>query len=200
MGSERNPIYYFLISNLKLEKEIGHYINYLNGTIEDFNKIVDKHASIHNYLPNHYVHSKIIKEDKILYLLIVKKNTLFNNTRKFDDFINVIERQGIRKMTNEFGELTQVGIKYLTFSIEQYFININSNRKNCSNGSFLKNKLNIVQKRQIQVVKPIKKKVFGRYQTTDIPSKRTILIIRIILSCFVVITVFNLFRKPLLSY
>lgn len=199
MGSERNPIYYFLISNLKLEKEIGHYINYLNGTIDDFNQIVNKHPNTKNYLPNHYVHSKVIKDEKILYLLIVKKDSFFNNERKFDNFINVIEHQGIRKMTNEFGELTQIAIKYLNFSIEQYFLKINSNQNYFFNGSFLKNASNIIKKRQVPVNKPNKKKVFGRYQTLDNESKRTLIIIRIILSCFVIVLAFNLYRKPVLA-
>lgn len=199
MGSERNPIYYFLISNLKLEKEIGHYINYLNGTIDDFNQIVNKHPNTKNYLPNHYVHSKVINDEKILYLLIVKKDSFFNNERKFDNFINVIEHQGIRKMTNEFGELTQIAIKYLNFSIEQYFLKINSNQNYFFNGSFLKNASNIIKKRQVPVNKPNKKKVFGRYQTLDNESKRTLIIIRIILSCFVIVLAFNLYRKPVLA-
>lgn len=199
MGSERNPIYYFLISNLKLEKEIGHYINYLNGTIDDFNQIVNKHPNTKNYLPNHYVHSKLINDEKILYLLIVKKDSFFNNERKFDNFINVIEHQGIRKMTNKFGELTQIAIKYLNFSIEQYFLKINSNQNYFFNGSFLKNASNIIKKRQVPVNKPNKKKVFGRYQTPDNESKRTLIIIRIILSCFVIVLAFNLYRKPVLA-
>lgn len=80
-----NQIYYFLIINQTINKEIGHILLHQNGTIDDFNAILafkhqtmshlalNQDMTIKKVLSNHNVYGKSINKNT-LYFIAIKKN------------------------------------------------------------------------------------------------------------------------------
>lgn len=131
-----NTIYYFLIGNLKAKKEIGTFIDNSDSTndINDFNDIVNKSKEIlhsNNLLSisnkknkielnNHNLYYTITNNDTF-YLAAVRKNSLYcKQENLIFELMEDIEHQGIKKLVDRNGDLTNVGRQNLKFSIEKY--------------------------------------------------------------------------------
>ena len=129
-------IYYFLIANQVTQKEIGTFVdNSATGnSINDFNIIVEKskeilHSSELNQNKNrrnrlmlqNYNIYYIVTNSNILYLAAVKKNSIYCEKESLIfELIEDIDHQGIKKLVDKNGELTNVGRQNLKFSIEKY--------------------------------------------------------------------------------
>ena len=129
-------IYYFLIANQATQKEIGTFVdNSATGnSINDFNIIVEKskeilHSSELNQNKNrrnrlmlqNYNIYYIVTNANILYLAAVKKNSIYCEQESLIfELIEDIDHQGIKKLVDKNGELTNVGRQNLKFSIEKY--------------------------------------------------------------------------------
>ena len=129
-------IYYFLIANQTTQKEIGTFVdNSATGnSINDFNIIVEKskeilHSSELNQNKNrrnrlmlqNYNIYYIVTNANILYLAAVKKNSIYCEQESLIfELIEDIDHQGIKKLVDKNGELTNVGRQNLKFSIGKY--------------------------------------------------------------------------------
>ena len=131
-----NTIYYFLIGNLKAKKEIGTFVDNSDSTndINDFNDIVNKSKEILHLnnllsisnkknkieLANHNLYYTITNNDTF-YLAAVRKNSLYCKQENLVfELMEDIEHQGIKKLVDRNGDLTNVGRQNLKFSIEKY--------------------------------------------------------------------------------
>ena len=129
-------IYYFLIANHLTQKEIGTFIDsYDTGnSINDFNTIVNKAKEIlHNsdtsinkskknklVLDTHVIYY-IVTNLNTFYLAAVRKNSIYcQQENLIFELIEDIDHQGIKKLVDKNGELTNVGRQNLKFSIEKY--------------------------------------------------------------------------------
>ena len=135
-NNNNNTIYYFLIGNLKAKKEIGTFIDNSDSTndINDFNDIVNKSKEILHLnnllsisnkknkieLKNHNLYYTITNNDTF-YLAAVRKNSLYcKQENLIFELMEDIEHQGIKKLVDRNGDLTNVGRQNLKFSIEKY--------------------------------------------------------------------------------
>ena len=129
-------VYYFLIANQATQKEIGTFVdNSATGaSINDFNIIVAKSKEIlhsgelnHNknrrnrlMLENYNIYY-IVTNSNIFYLAAVNKNSIYCEQESLIfELIEDIDHQGIKKLVDKNGELTNVGRQNLKFSIEKY--------------------------------------------------------------------------------
>ena len=134
--NSNSSVYYFLIANMHTQKEIGTFVdNSVNGnTISDFNNIVGKSKEIlHSkeilqsfnrrnrmILENHNIYY-IVTNTYTFYLAAVRKDSKYcENENLVFELIEDIEHQGIKKLVDKNGELTNVGRQNLKFSIEKY--------------------------------------------------------------------------------
>lgn len=134
--NSNSSIYYFLIANMHTQKEIGTFVdNSVNGnTITDFNNIVGKSKEIlHSkeilqstnrrnrmILENHNIYY-IVTNSNTFYLAAVRKDSKYcENENLVFELIEDIDHQGIKKLVDKNGELTNVGRQNLKFSIEKY--------------------------------------------------------------------------------
>ncbi len=123
-------IFYFLIANNNLKKEIGEYIDdyYQNFNTENLSKI--KSTSKEILLSddkNKYKTNKITYPDYNIFYTVTSSDTLYLAAVKKEikenlifELIEDIEHQGIKKLIDKNGELTNVGKQNLRFSIENY--------------------------------------------------------------------------------
>ena len=149
-------IYYFLIANHLTQKEIGTFIDsYDTGnSINDFNTIVNKAKEIlHNpetsltkskknkvVMDTHVIYY-IVTNLNTFYLAAVRKNSIYcQQENLIFELIEDIDHQGIKKLVDKNGELTNVGRQNLKFSIEKYqetnrskFTSSSSNASNSNN-------------------------------------------------------------------
>ena len=128
-------IYYFLIANQDTQKEIGNFLDNsdINNNINDFNNIVLKsrellksdNSSIKGKknklsLENHNIYYMITNSD-YFYLAAVRKNSQYcKKENLIFELMEDIDHQGIKKLVDKNGELTNVGKQNLKFSIEKY--------------------------------------------------------------------------------
>ena len=128
-------IYYFLIANQDTQKEIGNFLDNsdINNNINDFNDIVLKsrellksdNSSIKGKknklsLENHNIYYMITNSD-YFYLAAVRKNSQYcKKENLIFELMEDIDHQGIKKLVDKNGELTNVGKQNLKFSIEKY--------------------------------------------------------------------------------
>ena len=128
-------IYYFLIANQDTQKEIGNFLDNsdINNNINDFNDIVLKsrellksdNSSIKGKknklsLENHNIYYMITNSD-YFYLAAVRKNSQYcKKENLLFELMEDIDHQGIKKLVDKNGELTNVGKQNLKFSIEKY--------------------------------------------------------------------------------
>lgn len=128
-----SAVYYFLIANNTTHKEIGSFSTSHDINITEFNTVISKSKEIfknakliHNNTKNRYVIDNynlyyIITTSNTFYLAAVhKKSTLVQNENLVFELIEDIEHQGIKKLIDRNGELTNVGKQNLKFSIEKY--------------------------------------------------------------------------------
>ena len=129
-------IYYFLIANHLTQKEIGTFIDsYDTGnSINDFNTIVNKAKEIlHNpdTSQNKSKKNKVVMDTHVIYYIVtnlntfylaaVRKNSIYcQQENLIFELIEDIDHQGIKKLVDKNGELTNVGRQNLKFSIEKY--------------------------------------------------------------------------------
>jgi len=148
-SSKNNEIYYFLIANYSLKKEIGEYIceignnnninfNIIKSTaiqiLSSNNKMNEKKNKI-NFLEYNMYYK--ITNTNTFYLIVIKKNSkLINQENLIFELIDDIEHQGIRKLVDKTGELTNVGKQNLKFSIENYVESIQKKENNFFNYIF----------------------------------------------------------------
>ena len=123
-------IFYFLLANNNLKKEIGEYIDdyYQNFNTENLSKI--KSTSKEILLSddkNKYKTNKITYPDYNIFYTVTSSDTLYLAAVKKEikenlifELIEDIEHQGIKKLIDKNGELTNVGKQNLRFSIENY--------------------------------------------------------------------------------
>ena len=131
-----NPtIYYFLIANNITKKEIGNFVDNSDNlnNINDFNNIVshskdllykidnsNKNKKNRMNLENHNIYYIVTNSDTF-YLAAVRKNSLYcKQENLIFELIEDIDHQGIKKLVDKNGELTNVGRQNLKFSIEKY--------------------------------------------------------------------------------
>lgn len=134
-----NQIYYFLIINQTINKEIGHILLHQNGTIDDFNAILafkhqtmfqlasNQHMTIKKELSNHNVYGKSINKNT-LYFIAIKKNHHSSYKQLIEALIKEIEHQGIKRLIDSNGELSTIGSKTLMFSIEKFMRHYNKKK------------------------------------------------------------------------
>lgn len=134
--NSNSSIYYFLIANMHTQKEIGTFVdNSVNGnTITDFNNIVGKSKEIlhsKEILQSFNRRNRMILENHNIYYIVTNTNTFYlaavrkdskycENENLVFELIEDIEHQGIKKLVDKNGELTNVGRQNLKFSIEKY--------------------------------------------------------------------------------
>lgn len=136
MSNSNSSVYYFLIANQETQKEIGSFVDNSDtaNTITDFNNIVAKSKEIlHSneltnnknrrnrmLLENHNIYY-IVTNSNILYLAAVRKNSKYcEQENLIFELIEDIDHQGMKKLVDKNGELTNVGRQNLKFSIEKY--------------------------------------------------------------------------------
>ena len=135
MSSDNPPsIYYFLIANQINGKEIGFSDNSdTRNNINDFNQIIatskdllhSNNSSLkgkkNKYtLEFHNIYYMITSSDTF-YLAAVRKNSLYcKQENLIFELMEDIDHQGIKKLVDKNGELTNVGKQNLKFSIEKY--------------------------------------------------------------------------------
>ena len=142
--SKNNEIYYFLIANNSSKKEIGEYIceigndnnninfNIIKTRVKEIlsskNVKLEKTNKI-NFL-EYNMYYKITNTD-IFYLIVINQNSNFiNQENLIFELIDDIDHQGIKKLVDKNGELTNVGKQNLKFSIENYVESINKKDNN----------------------------------------------------------------------
>ena len=145
-----------MIGNYNTHQEIGNYINKdlqdknfenVKFTCDDiFRKCSE---SISNNRKNkifldYYIIFYTLKNSGTFYLAVVYKNSLYEyEEHLIFELFEDIDHQGIKKLVNENGIFTQVGMMNLKFSIE---LNQENNRKNIykknynNENDFMKNK------------------------------------------------------------
>ena len=148
--SKNNEIYYFLIANNSSKKEIGEYIceigndnnninfNIIKTRVKEIlsskNVKLEKTNKI-NFL-EYNMYYKITNTD-IFYLIVINQNSNFiNQENLIFELIDDIDHQGIKKLVDKNGELTNVGKQNLKFSIENYVESINKKDNNFLNYIF----------------------------------------------------------------
>ena len=128
-------IYYFLIANQATQKEIGTFIDNSDNlnNINDLNNIVSKAREILKSdntsikgkknklsLENHNIYYLITTTD-FFYLAAIRKNSQYcKKENLIFELMEDIDHQGIKKLVDKNGELTNVGKQNLKFSIEKY--------------------------------------------------------------------------------
>ena len=128
-------IYYFLIANQTTKKEIGSFIDNSDNlnNINDLNNIVSKSREILQsdntlikgkknklLLENHNIYYMTTTTD-FFYLAAVRKNSQYcKKENLIFELMEDIDHQGIKKLVDKNGELTNVGKQNLKFSIEKY--------------------------------------------------------------------------------
>ena len=129
-------VYYFLIANQATQKEIGSFVdNSATGaSINDFNIIVEKSKELlhseelnqnknrrNRLMLDNYNIYYIVTNTNIFYLAAVNKNSIYCEQESLIfELIEDIDHQGIKKLVDKNGELTNVGRQNLKFSIEKY--------------------------------------------------------------------------------
>ena len=129
-------VYYFLIANQATQKEIGSFVdNSATGaSINDFNIIVEKSKELlhseelnqnknrrNRLMLDNYNIYYIVTNTNIFYLAAVHKNSIYCEQESLIfELIEDIDHQGIKKLVDKNGELTNVGRQNLKFSIEKY--------------------------------------------------------------------------------
>ena len=123
-------IFYFLIANNNLKKEIGEYIDdyYQNFNTENLSKIKsiskeillsddkNKHKTNKITYPDYNIFYTVTSSETFYFAAVkkeIKENVIF-------ELIEDIDHQGIKKLIDKNGELTKVGKQNLQFSIENY--------------------------------------------------------------------------------
>ena len=125
-----NLIYYFLIANYNTKKEIGEYYEESEENNINLSKIKSsaKEIVLSNDKKKEKTNKVVFEEYNfyykitnldILYLAVVKKNIKYKENLIFE-LIEDIDHQGIKKLVDKNGELTNVGRQNLKFSIEKY--------------------------------------------------------------------------------
>lgn len=126
------PIYWFVIINQITNEEIGNIIYHHNGTIDDFNAIAiikqkmlmalvpKKKLSITKALSNHIVIGRSVDGRTFYFAAIKKRNWYMMYKGLYTSLIKEIEHQGINKLAIIHGGLSDIGMKNLRFSIEQF--------------------------------------------------------------------------------
>jgi hypothetical protein len=129
-----SPIFYFLIANNISKKKIGEYIDeyedeknyeYLNKIKSTSNDILfseEKNKQKTNKInfPEHNIYY-ILTNSNTLYYAAVKKDSQYSIPENLIfELIQDIDNQGIKKLLDKNGELTNVGKQNLKFSIENY--------------------------------------------------------------------------------
>ena len=128
-------IYYFLIANQTTKKEIGSFIDNSDNlnNINDLNNIVSTAREILKSdntsikgkknklsLENHNIYYLITTTD-FFYLAAIRKNSQYcKKENLIFELMEDIDHQGIKKLVDKNGELTNVGKQNLKFSIEKY--------------------------------------------------------------------------------
>ena len=148
-------ICYFMIGNYNTHQEIGNFINKdLNDnnfdnvkfTCDDiFHKCSETISNNrkNKIILDYYIIFYTLKNSGTFYLAVVYKNSLYENEEHLIfELFEDIDHQGIKKLVDSSGVLTQVGIMNLKFSIE---LNQEANRKkidkkNYNENDYLKNK------------------------------------------------------------
>ena len=129
-------VYYFLIANQATQKEIASFVdNSATGaSINDFNIIVEKSKELlhseelnqnknrrNRLMLDNYNIYYIVTNTNIFYLAAVNKNSIYCEQESLIfELIEDIDHQGIKKLVDKNGELTNVGRQNLKFSIEKY--------------------------------------------------------------------------------
>ena len=152
--SSYSMICYFMIGNYQTHREIGSYINKdLNDnnfenvkfTCDDIfqnssEAISNKKNKI---LLDYYIIFYTLKNSGTFYLAVVYKNSLYEeeNNLIFELFED-IDHQGIKKLVDSTGVLSNIGMQNLKFSVE---LNQENNKKNYKKkdydeNDFIKNK------------------------------------------------------------
>ena len=123
-------IFYFLIANNNLKKEIGEYIDdyYQNFNTENISKIksISKEILLSDDKNKHKT-NKITYPDYNIFYTVTSSETFYCAAVKKEikenlifELIEDIDHQGIKKLVDRNGELTNVGKQNLQFSIENY--------------------------------------------------------------------------------
>ena len=147
--STYSMICYFMIGNINTHQEIG---NYLNKDLKDNNfenvkftcDDIFRNSSdaITNNRKNkiildYYIIFSTLKNSGTFYLAVVYKNSLYEKEEHLIfELFEDIDHQGIKKLVNSRGILTQVGMLNLKFSLELYQEN---NRKNINKNNYNEN-------------------------------------------------------------
>ena len=164
MSNDNPPsIYYFLIANQATGKEIGTFLDNSDSknNINDFNQIISKskellHSNNNSLLKGkrnkytlefHNIYYMITASDTF-YLAAIRKNSLYcKQENLIFELMEDIDHQGIKKLVDRNGELTNVGKQNLKFSIEKY---TESNKtklsSNSNNNGLFENMLNSNEK------------------------------------------------------
>ena len=163
MSNDNPPsIYYFLIANQVTGKEIGTFLDNSDNrnNINDFNQIISKSKELlhsnntllkgkrNKYtLEFHNIYYMITASDTF-YLAAVRKNSLYcKQENLIFELMEDIDYQGIKKLVDRNGELTNVGKQNLKFSIEKY---TESNKtklsSNSNNNGLFENMINSNEK------------------------------------------------------
>ena len=148
--SSYSSIYYFMIGNCNTHQKIGNYINNnindknfdnvkftCNDIFHNSSEDLPKNKKNKIYL-DYYIIFYTIKDSGTFYLAVALKNSLYGTEENLIfELFEDIDHQGIKKLVNSSGVLTQVGEQNLKFCIELYQEN---NRKNKDNENKDKNK------------------------------------------------------------
>ena len=143
-------IYYFMMGNCNTHQKIGNYINNsindnnfdnvkftCNDIFHNSSEDLPKNKKNKIYL-DYYIIFYTIKDSGTFYLAVALKNSLYGAEENLIfELFEDIDHQGIKKLVNSSGVLTQVGVQNLKFCIELYQEN---NRKNKDNENNDKNK------------------------------------------------------------
>lgn len=136
VNNDDDQIYYFLIGNVKTDKEIGSYFDNTStfNTINDFNEIVTTskelfHSPANKFkrnqkqkmsLQNHNLYFYTTPKDTFYLAALRKSSKYCLNENLIFELMQDIDLQGIKKLVDKNGELTNIGKQNLKFCIEKY--------------------------------------------------------------------------------
>ena len=195
--SSYSSLYYFMIGNYITHQSIG---NYINSDIKDKNFDNVKYAcdDIFRNLSEDLLDNKknivrldyytifySLKNSGTFYLAVALKNSLFGEEENLIyELFEDIDHQGIKKLVDKNGFLTQVGQQNLKFCIEVFQENNNkkifedkkdnenpNKNEDISKIAFLNNEINDIQNNMKESVKNIITNVNDMHELDDKSSK-----------------------------
>ena len=131
--SLKSSLIYFMLGNYFNHREIGNYINESNNisiSQNILNEIISTSKKIFDNLDENNKKNKEIFQNYIIYYTLTNTDTFYLAAIKRDFESNIddeeiyqlfedIEYQGIKKLTDQNGELSKIGKQNLKFCIEQ---------------------------------------------------------------------------------